>query len=204
MQEFDIVQKHKDKKSNDLNNMKVDIAKIQGQIKTIQAALDKNQEHLTKLQIKKDDLKDYEKIKISLGEFKTKLNSKIAPRISDIASNIYSIITKGKYQHIEVSNDFDFFIYDEGVRYPIERFSGGEVDLANLVLRIAISKTLAELNGSNSIGFLAFDEVFGSQDENRRMMILEAFHTIKEQYRQIFLISHEIEIKEMFERVIEL
>ena len=48
-----------------------------------------------------------------------------------------------------------------------------------------------------------FDEVFGSQDESRRMEILEAFHTIKEQYRQIFLISHEMEIKEMFERVVE-
>jgi exonuclease SbcC len=46
--------------------------------------------------------------------------------------------------------------------------------------------------------------VFGSQDESRRMEILEAFHTIKEQYRQIFLISHEIEIKEMFERVVEI
>ncbi len=60
-----------------------------------------------------------------------------------------------------------------------------------------------ELNGSSQIGFLAFDEVFGSQDETRRLEILEAFHTIKEQYRQIFLISHETEIKEMFERLIE-
>jgi exonuclease SbcC len=46
--------------------------------------------------------------------------------------------------------------------------------------------------------------LFGSWDEARRMEILEAFHTIKEQYRQIFLISHEMEIKEMFERVVEL
>jgi exonuclease SbcC len=155
------------------------------------------------VQTKKDDLNDYEKIKISLAEFKTKLNSKVAPRISDIASTMYAQITKGKYQHIEVSNDFDFYIYDEGKKYPIERFSGGEIDLANLVLRIAISKTLSELSGSSSVEFLAFDEVFGSQDESRRMEILEAFHTIKEQYRQIFLISHEMEIKEMFERVVE-
>ena len=147
---------------------------------------------------------DYEKIKISLSEFKTKLNSKVAPRISSIASNMYSQITKGKYQHIEVDNDFDFYIYDEGQKFPIDRFSGGEVDLANLVLRIAISKTLGELNGAGNIGFLAFDEVFGSQDESRRMEILEAFHTIKEQYRQIFLISHEIEIKELFEKIVEL
>jgi len=59
-------------------------------------------------------------------------------------------------------------------------------------------------SGTSTIGFLAFDEVFGSQDESRRIEILEAFHTIKEQYRQIFLISHEIEVKEMFESIVEL
>ncbi len=198
------VQKQKEEKSNILNDQKVQIATIDGQIKTIKQTLENNNKQVQKVQTKKDDLKDYEKIKISLAQFKTKLNSKVAPRISDIASDMYSIITKGKYQHIEVSNDFDFYIYDEGKKYPIERFSGGEIDLANLVLRIAISKTLGELSGASSVGFLAFDEVFGSQDEARRMQILEAFHMIKEQYRQIFLISHEMEIKEMFERVVEL
>lgn len=200
---FDEVQASKEQKINVLNELKVQIATIQGQIKTIQETLDNNDIQAKKVQTKKDDLQDYEKIKISLGLFKTKLNSKVAPRISDIASTMYAQITKGKYQHIEVSNDFDFYIYDEGKKFPIERFSGGEIDLANLVLRIAISKTLSELSGASSIEFLAFDEVFGSQDEARRMEIIEAFHTIKEQYRQIFLISHEMDIKEMFERVVE-
>lgn len=201
---FTILQKQKDDITTVVNDFKVNIASIDGEIKTLQAALDKNKEDQGKVATKVLDLSDYEKIKVSLSEFKTKLNSKVAPRISSIASSMYSQITKGKYQHIEVDNDFDFYIYDEGEKFPIDRFSGGEVDLANLVLRIAISKTLEELNGAGNIGFLAFDEVFGSQDETRRMEILEAFHTIKEQYRQIFLISHEIEIKEMFERVVEL
>jgi DNA repair protein SbcC/Rad50 len=203
IKQYDEVQAQKDSLTAVINELKVKIATIQGQIKTIQESLNNNEIQLAKVQTKKDDLTDYEKIKISLAEFKTKLNSKVAPRISDIASNMYAQITKGKYQHIEVSNDFDFYIYDEGKKYPIERFSGGEIDLANLVLRIAISKTLSELSGASSVEFLAFDEVFGSQDEARRMEILEAFHTIKEQYRQIFLISHEMEIKEMFERVVE-
>ncbi|MFX4237475.1 AAA family ATPase [Aliarcobacter butzleri] len=203
LEEFTILQKHKDDITTVVNDFKVNIASIDGEIKTLQAALHTNKEHQSKLSGKQQDVSDYEKIKISLSEFKTKLNSKVAPRISTIASNMYSQITKGKYQHIEVDNDFDFYIYDEGQKFPIDRFSGGEVDLANLVLRIAISKTLGELNGAGNIGFLAFDEIFGSQDESRRMEILEAFHTIKEQYRQIFLISHEIEIKEMFERVLE-
>jgi len=202
--EYDELQKQKEKQYSVISELKEKIAKGEGEIKTLQNALENNDIQLKKVQSKKDDLSDYEKIKVSLSEFKTKLNSKIAPRISQIASQMYATITKGKYQYIEVNNDFDFFIYDEGKCYPIERFSGGEIDLANLVLRIAISKTLSELNGASSVGFLAFDEVFGSQDENRRMEILEAFHTIKEQYRQIFLISHEMEIKEMFERVVEL
>ncbi|MBU0925435.1 SMC family ATPase [bacterium] len=203
IKQYDEVQSQKDSLTAVINELKIKIATIQGQIKTIQESLNNNEIQLAKVQTKKDDLNDYEKIKISLAEFKTKLNSKVAPRISDIASTMYAQITKGKYQHIEVSNDFDFYIYDEGKKYPIERFSGGEIDLANLVLRIAISKTLSELSGASSVEFLAFDEVFGSQDEARRMEILEAFHTIKEQYRQIFLISHEMEIKEMFERVVE-
>jgi len=204
LDEFTLLQKQKDELATIINDFKVQIASIDGEIKTLQAALDTNKTHQAKLVTKQQDLSDYEKIKISLSEFKTKLNSKVAPRISQIASTMYSQITKGKYQHIEVDNDFDFYIYDEGQKFPIDRFSGGEVDLANLVLRIAISKTLGELSGAGNIGFLAFDEVFGSQDESRRMEILEAFHTIKEQYRQIFLISHEMEIKEMFERVLEL
>lgn len=202
--EYDELQKQKEKQYSVISELKEKIAKNEGEIKTLQNALENNDIQLKKVQSKKDDLQDYEKIKVSLSEFKTKLNSKIAPRISQIASQMYATITKGKYQYIEVNNDFDFFIYDEGKCYPIERFSGGEIDLANLVLRIAISKTLSELSGASSVGFLAFDEVFGSQDESRRMEILEAFHTIKEQYRQIFLISHEMEIKEMFERVVEL
>ncbi|MDD3009648.1 MAG: SMC family ATPase [Arcobacter sp.] len=204
LDEFTLLQKQKDELATIINDFKVQIASIEGEIKTLQAALDTNKTHQAKLVTKQQDLLDYEKIKISLSEFKTKLNSKVAPRISQIASTMYSQITKGKYQHIEVDNDFDFYIYDEGQKFPIDRFSGGEVDLANLVLRIAISKTLGELSGAGNIGFLAFDEVFGSQDESRRMEILEAFHTIKEQYRQIFLISHEMEIKEMFEKVVEI
>ena len=187
-----------------LSDERVKLKGVEGEITTLQSKLARNEEQKKQLQSKLDDKNDYEKLKAFMGEFKNRINSQIAPRITQLASQMYAAITRGKYQHIEVSNEFDFFIYDDGIRYPIERFSGGEIDLANLVLRIAISKTLSELSGSGGVGFLAFDEVFGSQDEERRYEIMEAFHTIKEQYRQIFLISHESEIKEMFERVVEL
>ena len=190
--------------SKTMTDKKIELTKLQGKINEINSKLQTDEEQKNKLQQKRDDKNDYEKLKVLLSEFKNAINSHLAPRISSLASDMYATITKGKYQHIEVNNEFDFFIYDDGKAYPIERFSGGEVDLANLVLRIAISKTISELSGSKGVGFLAFDEVFGSQDEERRQQIMEAFHSIKEQYRQIFLISHESEIKEMFERVVEL
>src|SRR5690606_10858217 len=113
IKQYDEVQAQKDSLTAVINELKVKIATIQGQIKTIQESLNNNEIQLGKVQTKKDDLTDYEKIKISLAELKTKLNSKVAPRISNIASTMYAQITKGKYQHIEVSNDFDFYIYDE-------------------------------------------------------------------------------------------
>jgi len=187
-----------------LSNQMVKLKEIEGNIERVKSQLNRNEEQKRKLEREESEKSDYEKLKIYIGNFKNRINSQVSPRISKIASDIYSTITRGKYQLIEVSDEFDFFIYDEGKRYPIERFSGGEVDLANLVLRIAISKTLSELNGGVGVDFLAFDEVFGSQDEERRYEIMEAFHTIKEQYRQIFLISHESEIKDMFDKTIEL
>jgi exonuclease SbcC len=202
--QYDESLKAKDALAKSLRDQEKIGGAIKGEIGALQTKLDTNTRQKQQLQNKRDDKNDYEKLKLFMGEFKNSINAKIAPRISQLASEMYATITKGRYQHIEVNNEFDFFIYDEGERYGIERFSGGEIDLANLVLRIAISKTLSELSGSGGVGLLAFDEVFGSQDEERRFEIMEAFHTIKEQYRQIFLISHESEIKEMFERVVAL
>jgi exonuclease SbcC len=201
---YEKILEEKDKIQSTLSDKRVESKKIEGEIENIKNILTRDAQQKKQLQSKLEDKNDYEKLKAFMAEFKNRINAQIAPRISQLASEMYGTITRGKYQHIEVDNAFDFFIYDDGVKYPITRFSGGEVDLANLVLRIAISKTLSELSGSGGVGFLAFDEVFGSQDEERRFEIMEAFHTIKEQYRQIFLISHEREIKEMFERVVAL
>lgn len=90
IKQYDEVQAQKDSLTAVINELKVKIATIQGQIKTIQESLNNNEIQLSKVQTKKDDLNDYEKIKISLAEFKTKLNSKVAPRISDIASTMHT------------------------------------------------------------------------------------------------------------------
>lgn len=202
--EYKTSAKNKEEIQSKLVEEEKEYEKVNGKLNTLKEKKSINEKNKFKLKLKQDDIDDFDKLKINIEEFKTKINSKIAPRISQISSEMYSTITKGRYQHIEVTNEFDFNIYDDGKAYPIERFSGGEIDLANLVLRIAISKTLSELSGTKKIGFLAFDEIFGSQDEARREEIMQAFSSIKEEYRQIFLISHEVEIKELFEHFVEI
>lgn len=194
----------KDAKIAELNAGVLEQTNIRRDIEAIEKEIKQDEARRASLKTRENDRDDYEKLKAVMSAFKNHINARVAPRIGEVAGELYGRITRGRYGHIEVSPEFDFYIYDNGERYPIERFSGGEIDLANLVLRIAISKTLGELSGGGNIGFLAFDEVFGSQDEERRIRIMEAFHTIGESYRQIFLISHETEIKEMFERVVEL
>lgn len=144
------------------------------------------------------------KIGEHLNEFKTEILEKVSPSISQEASELFSRITKGKYESILVDENFDFSIADGGAYYPIERFSGGEIDLANFCLRIAITKAIMELSGSGQrIEFLAFDEVFGSQDEERRHEMMLALHYLQEQFRQIYIVSHIESLRDYFPNILE-
>jgi exonuclease SbcC len=145
-----------------------------------------------------------EQLHTLVGQFKTHLLSRIGPSISRHASELFQRITRGRYEAIRVDDSFDFFISDAGVYYPIERFSGGEIDLANLCLRIAITRAIFELSGaSHLIGFLGFDEILGSQDEERRIEIMQAFLFLKEQFRQIYVVSHIETLKDFFPHLLE-
>lgn len=153
---------------------------------------------------KLDEIELLRKLAEMLGLFKTEVLEKVSPGISREASDLFSRITKGKYESIRVDENFDFAIADGGVFFPIERFSGGEIDLANFCLRIAITKAITDLSGAEQgIGFLAFDEIFGSQDEERRLEMMLALNYLQEQFRQIYIVSHIESLKDYFPHILE-
>ncbi|MFN0214702.1 MAG: AAA family ATPase [Saprospiraceae bacterium] len=155
---------------------------------------------------KMEELELLRKLAEMLGLFKTEILEKVSPDISREASDLFNRITKGKYEGIRVDENFDFAITDGGVFYPIERFSGGEVDLANFCLRIAITKAIMDLSGAAAerrMEFLAFDEIFGSQDEDRRMEMMLALNYLQEQFRQIYIVSHIDSLKDFFPHLLE-
>ena len=187
----------KGKFSQNLNN-------LENEIKNIKNELERDDEKQREIEALELDKRDYQKIQNSLKSFKLVINNKITPLISQEASFLFNKMSDGKYEKIKVDSEFNFYIYDKNAFYPIDRFSGGEIDLANLTLRIAISKVLNSLNRATKISFLAFDEIFGSQDEKRRENILKSLYFLKSSYRQIFIISHIEDVKDELEVLIDI
>jgi len=136
-----------------------------------------------------------------MNEFKMDLISRIKPQLSSRTSELFRQMTGGKYSTIELDDDYTIWINDQGKSHPIERYSGGETDLANLCLRIAISQELSQRAGGSGTQFITLDEIFGSQDESRQESILQALKFLETQFRQILLITHIENIKESLPNV---
>jgi len=137
-----------------------------------------------------------------LNDFKRHLISKIGPMLSHHASRFFSVFTAGKYSRMEIDDNYDIYIYDDGEKFAINRFSGGEEDLANLSLRLAISQVIAQRSGNLEFNFIVLDEIFGSQDSERRANVLNTLGELSHQFRQVILITHIEEIKDGMQYVI--
>jgi exonuclease SbcC len=133
-----------------------------------------------------------------MESFRTYLISQIRPLLSTHASELFDELTDGKYSQIELDENYDLMIYDQGVPYSIERFSGGEEDLANLCIRLAISEIITERAGS-LFQFVILDEIFGSQDQIRKQNIIKTLNGFASKFKQIFLITHVEDIKHFTE-----
>ncbi|MFA4876878.1 MAG: SMC family ATPase [Methanoregula sp.] len=122
----------------------------------------------------------------------------VRSRLEGEVSRIISEITGGRYEQVLLDEDFNLLVRDVDNDYPIDRFSGGEQDDIAVALRIALSRYLAELHQVHESTFLIFDEIFGSQDEERRNNLLVALRTQESRFPQILLISHIAEIQGEF------
>lgn len=133
-----------------------------------------------------------------IAEYVVYLMQVVRSRLEGEVSRIISEITGGRYEQVLLDEDFNLLVRDVDNDYPIDRFSGGEQDDIAVALRIALSRYLAELHQVHESTFLIFDEIFGSQDEERRNNLLLALRTQESRFPQILLISHIAEIQGEF------
>ncbi len=134
-------------------------------------------------------------------DFKQNVMERVVPTLAEVSSQFFTEMTDSRYGGIELDDDYEMQVYDGGEKYPLSRFSGGEGDLANLCLRLAISRLLADRSG-NDINFLILDEIFGSQDLTRKRNIMATLNRLERQFQQIILITHIDDTKDLMTNVI--
>jgi len=198
-----------------LRKKQIELDRVREEIKEIEGEANLLRQHIQELNQRIEDLKEMrkrmleEQDKLSklnvlekiMGDFRIDLISRIRPTLSAYASSLLEILTDGKYSEMELNENYDIMIYDGGTPYEIGRFSGGEEDIANLCIRLSISQMLADRAGGE-FNMIILDEIFGSQDVNRRRNILNALNSLSNRFRQIFVITHIEEVKQMVNNAI--
>jgi exonuclease SbcC len=175
------------------------LLRAEAELATTQAFLHKQEEELS----------NYQAVATALGKdgIQALLIEDAIPEIEDEANSLLSRLTDNQAQlSIESLRDLksggtketlEIKISDGiGIR-PYEMFSGGEAFRIDFALRIALSKLLARRAGT-ALQTLIIDEGFGSQDEEGLSAIIEALHSIREDFEKIIIVSHVPGMKDQF------
>lgn len=133
-----------------------------------------------------------------LSEYRTAQHQRAWPKLEEGASRLLSDTTDGRYADVRLSQDYKLAIVDRGEEHGLERYSGGEQDLANLCLRLAIADWVSHERGVE-MGFVVLDEVFGSQDEERRTRLVDELRSLGNRFHQVLVITHLPDIADLCE-----
>ncbi|HSD20966.1 MAG TPA: SbcC/MukB-like Walker B domain-containing protein, partial [Anaeromyxobacter sp.] len=135
----------------------------------------------------------------AFSDLRAELNAAVRPEIAELASSFLGDLTDGRYDEVDLDESYRVTVLDDGV--PKTVISGGEEDIANLVLRLAISQMIAERAGQ-PLSLLVLDEIFGSLDESRRQHVLALLRRLADRFPQVILITHVDQVREGLDRVI--
>jgi len=172
------------------SRVREELAALEKEREGIVADLEQQQRQLQEIATAEEDIRYLELLDYHFDRFRQELANRLRPLIAMRASELLRLTTQGRYSLIDLDSDYTIRLYDGTTPYLLARFSGGEQDLVNLCLRIAISQVVAERSGVTPMNFIVLDEVFGSQDEQRRQLILNALNQLSARFRQVFVITH--------------
>lgn len=149
----------------------------------------------------KHDLLFNQELDRAFTDLRDDLNAALRPDLSDAASVLLRDLTNGRYSDLEITEDYEPSIIDDGE--PKTVLSGGEEDIANLALRLAISQMIADRAGQ-PFTLLVLDEVFGSLDDERRVAVMDLLRSLSERFPQVILITHIESVRDSFDRLVRI
>ncbi|MEX2157325.1 MAG: SMC family ATPase [Gemmatimonadales bacterium] len=136
---------------------------------------------------RKGELRLHSELDRAFSDLRAELNAAMRPEIGELASSFIADLTDGRYDEVDLDEDYRVVLLDEGV--PKAVISGGEEDLVNLVLRLAISQMIAARAGQ-PLSFLVLDEIFASLDESRRQDVLLLLRRLGDRFPQVIVTTH--------------
>ena len=161
-----------------------------------ESELDEKKELLAELE---SERRHNTELDTAFNRLRVELNARVRPELSELASAFLTDITAGRYTALEIDESYNVLVLDEGEEKPV--ISGGEEDIANLVLRLAISQMIAERAG-HPLNVLILDEVFGSLDVERRDNVIQLLHGLTGRFEQVILITHIESVRNGLDHVI--
>ncbi|HEX9705818.1 MAG TPA: SMC family ATPase [Gemmatimonadales bacterium] len=135
----------------------------------------------------------------AFSDLRAELNAALRPEIAELASGFLADLTDGRYDEVDLNENYETTVLEDGV--PKTVVSGGEEDLSNLVLRLAISQMIAERAGQ-PLSLLVLDEIFGALDDSRRQSVLRLLRRLGDRFPQVILITHVEQVREGLDRVL--
>jgi exonuclease SbcC len=172
------------------------------EVKELRRRLTALQKALAEVKRRRVELRRYQVAADVLEQYRQYESQRAWPQLHQGASALLAAATGGRYADIRLSADYKLTIVDRGEEHGLARYSGGEQDLANLCLRLAIAEWVAKQRGTD-IGLVILDEVFGSQDEERRRLLLDQLRSLSTRFRQMLIVTHLPDIADLCDARIE-
>lgn len=148
---------------------------------------------------RENEKKLHEELDRAFNDMRAQLNAALRPELSELATSFLRELLDSRTAEIELDEKYNIAVLEDGIAKPV--LSGGEEDIANLVLRLAVSQMIAERSGQ-AFSLLILDEIFGSLDETRRFNVVELLRALGDRFEQVVLITHIEAVREGLDQVI--
>ncbi|MBW3630710.1 MAG: SMC family ATPase [Gemmatimonadetes bacterium] len=157
------------------------------------------EERLKEIALREVDHRHHNELDAAFSQLRGELNAQVRPELGEVASSFIAQLTDGRYTSLEIDDEYNICVLDEGEQKPV--ISGGEEDVANLVLRLSLSQMIAERAG-HPLALLVLDEVFGSLDVARRDNVVQLLRRLEDRFEQVILITHIEGLRENLDQIL--
>lgn len=206
MEEYEVVREEAETAERELRLAEVAAAAAQERLRVAErdAAAARSAEaaleaRLAQIEEEVTELRHHNELDSAFSRLRAELNARVRPELGEIASQLMGQLTDGRYGTVELDDSYRIVVMEDGIARPV--ISGGEEDVANLVLRISLSQMIAERAG-HPLSMLVLDEVFGSLDVVRRENVVRLLRRLGGRFEQVLLVTHLEEVRGAMDHVL--